>query len=201
MSLDDALDLRFHNRQLCETSRLDHWWDTLAAEHVVMLCPKAHDFTLHSSRHYIALLNAYRKDGETTADDLPRSTLKDGRGKLIFIPAGCRLQGWAQPAATPVAYTAAYIDPALCSCPEADGHHLFPMLHFEHPLLVQMMLHLDRILAQPEMYSRVYTESYAIFLLSEIMAFQAVRPPRSSRSTGSLTQVKGGLASWQRRAV
>jgi AraC family transcriptional regulator len=199
MSLDDALDLRFHNRQLCETSRVDHWWDTLAAEHVVMLCPKAHDFTLHSSRHYIALLNAYRKDGETTADDLPRSTLKDGRGKLIFIPAGCRLQGWAQPGTTPIVFTSAYIDPGICPQLDSREHQLYPMLHFEHPLLVQMMLQLNRILAQPKMYSRMYAESFGIVLISEILASQAVDSLQGSQT--EQPQAKGGLASWQRKAV
>ncbi len=199
MSLDDALNLRFHNRQLCETPRLDHWWDTLAAEHVVMPCPKPHDFTLHSSRHYIALLNAYRKDGETTADDLPRSTLRDGRGKLIFIPAGCRLQGWAQPGTTPIAFTSAYIDPGICPQSEAGEHQLYPMLHFEHPLLVQMMLRLNRILAQPRMYSRMYAESFGVVLISEILASQAVYSLQSRHT--EQPQAKGGLANWQRKAV
>ncbi len=200
MSLDDALDLRFHNRQLCETLRLDHRWDGLAAEHVVMLRPKPHDFTLHSSQHYLALLNACRKDGETCADELPRSTLRDGRGKLIFIPAGCRLLGWAQPGAMPVAFTAAYLDPAICSQLEVAERQLYPMLHFEHPFLTQMMLQLDRVLAQPEMYSRMYAESIAVVLASEILTSQAVYPSQR-RPTEQRPPVRGGLASWQRKAV
>jgi AraC family transcriptional regulator len=201
MSLNDALDLRFHNRQLSGTLRLDHRWDTLTAEHVVMLCHTPHDFTLHSSRHYIALLNAYRKDGETAVDDLPRSTLRDGRGKLIFIPASCRLQGWAQPGAAPVAFTSAYIDPGICPQPDSGEHQLYPMLHFEHPLLVQMMLQLNRILAQPEMYSRMYAESFGVVLISEIMHCQVVGAAPNSGAVGRQPQLRGGLASWQRKAV
>jgi len=165
-----------------------------------MLRPKAHDFSLHSSRHYIALLNAYRKDGETSVDGLPHSTLRDGRSKLIFIPAGCRLQGWAQPGAAPMAFTAAYLDPALCSELEPGERQLYPMLHFEHPLLAQMMLQLERILAQPEMYSRMYTEAFAIVLLSEIVNCQGSSLSPTSR-TERRPQVKGGLASWQLKAV
>src|SRR3712207_5507388 len=115
MSPDDAVDLQVRNRLASETLRLTHGWSVLDAEHVVMLRPRPHDFSLHSTRHYLALLNAYRKDGETHVDELPRSILRDGRGKLIFIPAGCRLQGWAQPAAMPVAFTAAYLDPEIGS--------------------------------------------------------------------------------------
>ena len=201
MRPDDAVALRYHDRLPSETLRLDLRWDTLTAEHVVMLRPKPHDFTLHSSRHYIALLNGYREDGETTADGLPRSTLRDGRGKLIFIPAGCLLQGWAQPSASPIAFTAAYIDPSACSWPDSEADRLVPMLHFEHALLAQMMLHLDRILAQPGMYSRVYAEAFAVVLLSEIIHSQALALSRRSHGTDRVSQVKGGLAGWRCRAV
>jgi AraC family transcriptional regulator len=74
------------------------------------------------------------------------------------------------------------------------------MLHFEHPLLAQLMLQLDRILAQPENYSRVYVESFAIVLLAEIMNCQATDLPRSRRAERR-PPLKGGLASWQCKAV
>ncbi|MBD2750580.1 helix-turn-helix transcriptional regulator [Microvirga sp. BT688] len=201
MKLGDAVDLRYHDPLPSETLRLDVRWDALAAEHVVMLRPKPHNFVLHSSRHYIALLNGCREDGETTADGLPRSTLRDGRGKLIFIPAGCRLHGWAQPGASPIAFTAAYLDPSAGSWPDTDADRLVPMLHFEHPLLAQMMLHLDRILTQPGMYSRVYAEAFAMVMLAEIMHSQAIGLSRGGSRTGRASQVKGGLAGWRCRAV
>src|SRR5918997_517461 len=196
MSLNDAVDFRFHNGLRGETLRLDHRWDALAAEHAIMLDPKPYDFSLNSSRHYLALLNANRKDGETTADGLPRSTMKNIQGKLTFIPAGCRLQGWSLPGTTPIAFTAAYLDPALGAQLDAGEPQLSPMLHFEHPLLAQLMLQLDRILAQPENYSRVYVESFSIVLLSEIMNCQAIDLSRSCRPERR-RPLRGGLASWQ----
>jgi AraC family transcriptional regulator len=178
---------------------LDHRWDALAAERAIMVHPKPYDFSLHSGRHYLALLNARRKDGETIVDDLPRSTLRDIQGKLTFVPAGCRLQGWSLPETMPVAFTAAYLDPEVCSQLEVGETQLHPMLHFEHPLLTQLMLQLNRILAQPELYSRIYVESFAVVLLSEIKNCQAVDLSRSRRA-GRLP-AKGGLAGWQRKAV
>jgi AraC family transcriptional regulator len=200
MSLDDAVDFRFHNRSHGETQRLSHGWGVLDGEHVAMRCPKPYDFSLNSGRHYLALLNARRKDGETTADDLPRSTLKNIQGKLTFVPVGCRLQGWSLPETTPITFTAAYINPEVCSQLNAREHQLAPMLHFDHPLLTQLMLQLDRILAQPEMYSRVYVESLAIVLLAEIMHAQAIDLSQDRRATPR-SPLKGGLASWQRNAV
>jgi AraC family transcriptional regulator len=200
MNPDDAVDFRFQNRLLSENLRLDHRWDALTAEHAIMLHPKPYDFSLNSSRHYLALLNVRRKDGETTADDLPRSTLRDIRGRLTFIPAGCRLQGWSLPGTTPIAFTAAYFDPALGAQLDAGEPRLSPMLHFEHPLLTQLMLQLDRILAQPENYSRVYVESFSIVLLSEIMNCQAIDLSRSRRPERR-RPLRGGLASWQCKAV
>jgi AraC family transcriptional regulator len=200
MSRNDAVDFRFHNRLHSETLRLDHRWNALAAEHAIMLHPTPYDFSLNSGRHYLALLNAHRRDGETTADDLPRSILRDIRGKLTFVPAGCRLRGWSLPKTTPITFTAAYLDPEVCSQLEIGETQLHPMLHFDHPFLVQMMLQLNRVLTNPEMYSRMYVESFAIVLLSEIKNCQAIDLSRSRR-THREAPVKGGLASWQRKAV
>ncbi len=200
MNPDNAITLQVQNHPSADILRLSHRWSALDAEHVVMQRPKPHDFSFHGSRHYLALLNACRKDGETTADDVVRSTIKDASSKLIFIPAGCRLQGWTKPETTPVAFTAAYIDPAVCLWLNAGERQLHPMLHFEHPLLVQMMLQLDHILAQPENYSRMYMESFAVVLLSEVITCQTADLSPSRRAERRLP-LKGGLASWQVKAV
>ncbi|MBD2750577.1 helix-turn-helix transcriptional regulator [Microvirga sp. BT688] len=200
MNRDDVVTLQARNRLTADTLRLSHGWGVLEAEHVAMLRPQPHDFSLHSSRHYLAWLNVYRRDGETFADDLPRSTLRDARSKLVFIPAGCRLQGWAEPGTAPIAFTGAYLDPAIGSWLEAGEPVLAPMLHFEHPLLAQLMLQLDRILAQPENYSRMYVEAFATVLLAEVMACQAVDLKPGHRTEWH-RPAKGGLASWQRKAV
>ena len=200
MGPDDAVTLQVQNHFDADILRLSHSWSALNAEHVVMQHPKPHDFSLHGSQHYLALLNACRKDGETTADELPRSTIRDARSKLIFIPAGCRLQGWAEPGTTPVAFTAAYIDPAISSWRDGGERQLYPLLHAEHPLLVQLMLQLERILAQPERYSRIYVDSFAVVLLSEIINYQAIDPSRNGRAERR-APAKGGLATWQCKAV
>jgi AraC family transcriptional regulator len=200
MNPDDAVTLQARNHLTAGILQFNHGWGVLQAEHLVLPRPKPYDFSLHSGRHYLALLNARRKDGETIVDDLPRSTLRDIRGKLTFVPAGCRLQGWSLPGTTPIAFTAAYLDPEVCSQLDAGEPQLYPMLHFEHPLLTQLMLQLDRILAQPENYSRVYVESFAVVLLAEIMHCQAVDLSRS-RHAGRRLPTKGGLAGWQRKAV
>jgi AraC family transcriptional regulator len=200
MNPDDAVTLQVRNRLTTDPVRVRHDWSVLEAEYMAMVPPKPYDFSLHSGRHYLTLLNIHRRDGETFADEHPRSTLRDTRGKLVFIPAGCRLQGWVQPGTKPVAFTGASLDPALGSWLGAGERQLYPMLHFEHPLLAQLMLQLDRILAQPENYSRVYVESFSIVLLSEIMNCQAVDLSRSRRAERR-PPVKGGLAGWQLKAV
>jgi AraC family transcriptional regulator len=200
MNLDDVVTLQVRNHLTTGPVRVRHDWGVLEAEHMAMVRPKPYDFSLHSGRHYLTLLNIYRRDGETTADEHPRSTLQDARGKLVFIPAGCRLQGWVRPGTTPITFTAASLDPALGSQLDDGERQLAPMLHFEHPLLTQLMLQLDRILAQPEDYSRIYVESFAIVLLAEIMHVQAVGVAPCRRADRH-PLIKGGLASWQCKAV
>jgi len=72
------------------------------------------------------------------------------------------------------------------------------MLHFEHPLLAEMMHNLDRVLAQPENYSRLYAESFAVMLISEMLVSQGVRPsdPFGAKKRH---RFRGGLAAWQRQ--
>jgi AraC family transcriptional regulator len=99
-----------------------------------------------------------------------------------------------------MAFTAAYLDPQLCSDLDGGGRELYPIVRFEHPFLTQLMRRLYDILAQPETYSRMYVESFAVVMLSEIMRFQAVHHSQSrgiDRSNGH----KGGLASWQSKAA
>jgi len=190
----ETVELHHRGCPLPETFHTRHEWGAFVAEHMVLPRPQPHDFVLQSGHHYLALLDACRKDGETTVDDLPRSTLRDARGKLIFVPGGCRMQGWAQPGNLPVAFTATYLDPETCSRLEGGGRQLHPILHFENVLLLQMMRHLERILARPESYPRVYVESFAILLLTEVMSLQDGPLPQERRA-------KGGLAGWQRKAV
>jgi AraC family transcriptional regulator len=47
------------------------------------------------------------------------------RSKLVFILAGCRLQGWVQPATGSMA---AYIDPSVRTWPNDCTAQLVPML-------------------------------------------------------------------------
>jgi AraC family transcriptional regulator len=200
MSMDDAIHLRCRDRMLSKTSYLSHHWASLAVQHVVSPQLEPYEFSLHSSRHYIALMNGYRRDGETAAEDLPRSTLRDIQGKLVFIPAGCRMSGWSQPAGMPITFTAAYIEPSICTSPTDGTYQPMPMVYSENPLLAQLMLRLDGMLAQPESYSRIYTQSLAVVLLTEVMNGQAIDLSRSSRTQRG-TPIKGGLASWQCKAV
>ncbi|UVF22689.1 AraC family transcriptional regulator (plasmid) [Microvirga terrae] len=199
MNPDDAVTIQFH-KSTADVLRLSYGWGVLDADHVTMANPQPYDFALQSSRHCIALLNCCRSDGETYVEGLPRSTVRDNRNKLIFIPAGCRLNGWAQPGAGAMAFTAAYLDPQLCSDLEEGERELYPIVRFEHPFLSQLMLRLDDILAQPETYSRMYVESFAVVMLSEISRFQAVHPSQS-RCIETFNGHRGGLASWQSKAA
>lgn len=67
-------------------------------------------FSLQSDRQYPTLLNIYRQDGENTADEYSRFTVQDTWVKLVFIPAGCHLQGWVEPRSTPTAFAGAFLD-------------------------------------------------------------------------------------------
>ena len=196
--------LRFREAAQLNSLALSQDWTAFSAEYKVVSKPTPHDFSLRAPHHYLALLDARRKDGETWVEGLPRSTLQDGRGKLIFVPANCHFHGWAEPADSHVIFTAAYIDPLADLFQQSCIEELSPMLHFEQPVLGQMMVHMRALIERPQEYSRFYTESFLGLLIAELHHFQ--RRDHRSKAMGAeiiptLNVVKGGLAAWQRRAV
>jgi AraC family transcriptional regulator len=204
MTSGPAINLQFPDVSQLGSRNQSHSWQAVTVEYKAISKPAAHDFSLLGRRHYLALLNAQRRDGETWVDGMPRSTLRDGRGKLIFVPAGCRLQGWAEPSNSPIAFTAAYIDPSVDFFEDKGHQDLGPMLHVEHPLLCQLMRHLQGMLERPEEYSRLYAETLSGLLVAELYQFQ--RGNRDGKaidkaSAPSVRYVKGGLAAWQHRAA
>ena len=200
MNPDDAVTLQVRNHLTAGILRFSHGWGVLDADHVVMLRPKPYEFTLQSGRHYIALLNVHRRDGETSVGWPAALHPKGQPWQADFHPGRVSTAGMGATGTSAMAFTAAYIDPEICSHFGAGERQLYPMPPFEHPLLTQMMLQLDRILAQPENYSRMYAESFSMVLLSEIMNCQAFDLSRSRR-VDLRPQLKGGLANWQCKAV
>src|SRR5262249_55715374 len=109
-------------------------WDGMAIEVVHAI---GHDKVEFRFRAPVHLLVAYeegvRENGETLIEGLPRSTLRDVKCKLAFVPAGHEYREWQEPRTRSRAVYF-YLDPAKMPIDPGAGaadRSLAPRLFFE----------------------------------------------------------------------
>jgi AraC-like DNA-binding protein len=135
-----------------------------------------------------------RDEGHTSVEGLPRSTLRDLRQKLTFVPAGHEYYEWQEPRIlSRVTYF--YFDPARLSVDPALGFSdvsFVPRLFFENAALWDTALKLTALIENAGADNRLYFEALCVVLAHELVRLNAgtrsIEPP-----------VRGGLAAWQQR--
>jgi AraC family transcriptional regulator len=151
----------------------------------------------HGPIHLLALFEAgERSQGFTFVEGLPRSTLRNYKRKLIFVPAGHEFYDWQEPRSLARAANF-YFDPArLPLDPEfgTPGMSFAPRLFFEDAALWDVAIKLRGLIEGPQANDRLYREA-----LGTVLAHELVRLNRGCKRAG--TPLRGGLASWQKRAV
>jgi AraC family transcriptional regulator len=133
-----------------------------------------------------------RREGETSIDGVPESRLRKFAGKLTFVPAGHRYREWHETSEA-VRLTYLYLDPAkFRGFAHADGVRL-PKVFFEDSILwataIKLKSALENNNAGPS-----YLES-----LVDVLAHELSRSGRGP--TPAFPRRRGGLASWQMRAL
>jgi AraC family transcriptional regulator len=170
--------------------------DGLAAEVVQATRREKMEFHFRGPLHLLAVYEqGSRSDGDTYIEDLPRSSLRDVRRKLAFVPAGHEYREWQEPRAlTRVVYF--YFDPARMPAPETGIAlaPLAPRLFFEDAALFDTALKLKSLIESAGSDSSPYFEALGGVLAHELVRLNAGVPRLK-------TFEQGGLAAWQRRTV
>lgn len=172
-------------------------WDGMAAEIVQATKHESIEYRFHAPRHLLAVYEqGVRHDGDTFVEGLPRSTLRDLKRKLTFVPAGHEYSEWQDPRSlTRVAYF--YFDPAEMPTHLEAGvadTPLVPRLFFEDATLWDTAIKLTRLIESAGSDNRPYFEALGTVLAHEVMRLNAgaqrIEAP-----------VRGGLAGWQQKIV
>jgi AraC family transcriptional regulator len=171
-------------------------WDGMTAEIVQATRPERTKYRFNGPRHLLAVYEqGERRDGETV-EGLPRSTLRDFKRKLVFVPAGHEYSDWQEPSAlTRVVYF--YFDPSkMPTLPQTDtaGTTLIPRLFFEDATLRDTAVKLRKQIESAGSDNRLYSEALGVVLAHELVRFNAGICPVEA-------PVRGGLAGWQQRIV
>jgi AraC family transcriptional regulator len=148
-----------------------------------------------SAHLLIAYEEGVRGNGETLIEGLPRSTLRDVKCRLAFVPAGHEYREWQEPRTrSRIVYF--YFDPAKMPIDPGAGAEdmsLAPRLFFEDKALWETAVKLGRLIENGS-EDRHYCEALGVVLAHELVRRSAgmrrVEPP-----------ARGGLAAWQQRTV
>lgn len=163
-----------------------HWW---FSESVHVPTGSKIEFCFQGHRHLLALYyEGVRTGGETSIDGL-HSRLRSFVHKLTFVPAGCAYRESHETGAS-TRVTFLYLDPAAFR--KSDGFQ--PRVYFEDSLVWETASKLKNSIESRQAKCMSYLEALSGVLAHELTRIdqQVVREPAVSR---------GGLASWQRRAI
>ncbi len=141
-------------------------WSGISAEQV-RVEPISYDYALKTSAHFLILMNIYRKDGEILVDGQKRTTIKDLRNKLTYIPAGAGVSGWSQ-LLKPAAYTAVYFNQNTNDEDQVKLQDIPPAIAFEDHMLRSIVQAFSAILRDSTIDIDGYSETLAALIVYEL---------------------------------
>jgi AraC family transcriptional regulator len=146
--------------------------------------------------HLLVCGGGIRNDGESWIEGLPRSTIRDLRRRLTFVPAGSGYyERRHQPGSAPTLYvyfgaTGSAISPSF----NANDTELCPRLLFEDYALWTTATKLQSLMESPSEEERDYIDALVNVLKAELFRYY-----KSERKTPP--PIGGGLATWQQKVV
>jgi AraC family transcriptional regulator len=144
--------------------------------------------------HLLALYNeGVRKSGETSIDSVHSSSLRSFVHKLTFVPAGSSYRETHETSVS-TRITFLYLHPAAFRKPDDDDCIFVPRLYFEDSLVWETASKLKNTIESSQAKCLHYMEA-----LSAVLAHELSRVDQDLACEPLVS--RGGLASWQKRAV
>ena len=173
--------------------RLGTGWRPWFAESVYSPSGNKVEFRFQGPAHLLVLYHAgARRDGETSIDGLAPSRVRSFANKLTFVPAGHAYREWHETSVS-TRMTFLYLDPAKLSRSDGAGASYAPRIYFEDPIVCETAAKMRNAIEGGAPRNVAYLEA-----LSNVLAHELSCPDDVVHSR-SLS--RGGLATWQRRAV
>jgi AraC family transcriptional regulator len=169
-------------------------WDGIAADSIEFKQREAISYRLRPNSHMLIISEQQaRDDGETLIEGLPKSTLHEFSHKLSLVPSGHQFHGWQRPRVLP-RFSYLYLDPKnrlLESELRFSDLELSPRLFFFDQNLWESALKLKMLAGQDN--ASAYAEALALVIAHELI--------RLERGIPSTHEIRGGLASWQKKRI
>jgi AraC family transcriptional regulator len=169
--------------------------DGLVVETVEATSCERIECRFRAPHHLLAVCDrGMRDEGETFVEGLPRSSLRDLRKKLTFVPAGHDYHESQKPRiGSRVTYF--YIDPSTMPVDSGVGASGFaPRLYFEDAALWETTQKISAFSNSSHGGNRLYLQALVVMLKYELVQLCT----KIRREGGP---IRGGLAGWQKRTV
>lgn len=175
-------------------------WALLGVEiESVRVPPVAHAFQLSSTSHLLMFTQrGSRTDGESCADGVRRSTLKDTSGTFSLIPAGCSYTGWTVPE-VPAEYLSIALKPGsgmFDLAPRLRNLDFAPQV-YRHDIeagLLSTVAKLNRATQNPGEFGTLHAEALMTLFVFEFLEWQhgerSSVPPTGGLSATQIVTVR-----------
>jgi AraC family transcriptional regulator len=164
----------------------------MTAHHVRVDPKRGFDFQWKGKSHYLALHDLRHVDGETYTEALGVDRCRDLRGRLTFIPAGCRIWGWSVPRASKrQSFIALYFDPMQMETELGQKLREVPkqvQLYFTNFALRATLEKLQRALSATTASDTMYLESLCVLAVLELCILQQENLAAATRPAGRLAK-------------
>jgi AraC family transcriptional regulator len=168
-------------------TRRQRSWPGVSVESV-RIGSGAYDFAWRGSRHYLALHDIRRTDGETIVGGI-RSHAKDLRGKITFVSSDTEVRGWTAPASRNNDFTAVYLEPqAIPDELVRLGPLLESNLYFQDQVLASTIEKLGTLV---EGYTpdSAYAETLGLLLWMELGRSRQMQPHAPPHGLSSKAEI------------
>ncbi|TCM50676.1 AraC-like DNA-binding protein [Rhizobium sp. PP-F2F-G48] len=168
--------------------RRERNWGAVHAEHVHRTGLGKEETASLSSRHLILLnLQGEAEQGEYFLDGRRASFVRRRPGAVLFVPAGCRWQGWEVGAAT-ASYLAVSIEVGFVKGVEETASRALPSfspdLGHVDPIIAQAIRAIGSELAGENPYAKLLVEGLAVTIIAQLARKEGLI---TTRRTGGLS--------------
>ena len=168
-----------------------HWW---FSESIHVPIGNRIEFRFQGSTHLLVSYNeGVWRNGETSIDGLHLSGFRSFMHKLTFVPAGHTYREWHETGAS-TRVTFLYLNPAAFQKSSDGEEALLPRIYFEDSAVWETASKLKNAIESGQAKCMPYLEA-----LSGVLAHELARVNQTVSHQPELS--RGGLASWQKRAV
>lgn len=159
-------------------------WRGFSAEVFRIAGPIEFDFSIDVRGGYLALHNLVRADGETLIGGLLRSSIRDIRRKMTFVPPGGTVEGWSNLRLSHSSVLAVHFDPSDES-EAVEVSSLPPELYFEDDGIKSTLAKIASLLGCSGQHDTLYADTLGMLLRLELR--------RRLHPSGKRDLLRGGL--------